>query len=470
MRARIQTRYKWFDAAPICAAAMLALLSAAAGGEPVLTWPPGLPGGAAVLSVSSPAFLDPSGASVREGVAVARTPPLVDVLYYPGQDYPGKPWSNWSDGCVHKGTYYSAIGDHLSPEGTARIFAYDARAKVLHLVADLRSVLQSAGALPAGMRYLPGKIHARLEFGDDGALYFATHRGSARTTTDEFGYRGDWILRAFPGEGNVPAVCEIVAAFPVPKHAFPAGLLDPARRIFYAGTVDGADAELKGVQFLAYDLARRKVLKLVAGGFDRCAIFSSSSGKVFWRTGQGGEEGATAKDAASEQGKVYDPVTNTVAACPGVPHVRSATAETADGIVYGTSGRDCTIWAFDVKTATTTILGNGAVGACTYTTSIDVDPTGRYLYYIPGAHGGGSADGSPVIQFDVKNKRPKVLAFLRAIKDRAGCEFEGTFGSALDARGETLYVIWNVRRPATPRAWDCCALTVIHIPEVERRP
>ena len=469
MRARFRARHEQLDTAPIFAAALLAL-SVAAGGEPALQWPPTLPGGAAVLSISSPALLDPSGATPREGVSVARTPPRVDVLYYPGQDYPGTPWSNWSDGCVHEGTYYSAIGDHRSPEGTARVLAYDARAKTLHLAADLRSVLQSTGALPAGMRYLPGKIHARLEFGDDGALYFATHRGSARTTTDEFGYRGDWILRAVPGHGNDAAACEIVAAFPVPKHAFPAGLLDPARRIFYAGTADGADAELKGVQFLAYDLRSRKVLKLEPGGFDRCAIFSRSSGKVFWRTGQGGEEGAAAKHAVPGEGKVYDPATNNVAACPGVPHVRSATAETADGIVHGTSGRDCMIWAFDVKTATTTILGYGAVGACTYTTSIDVDPTGRYLYYIPGAHGGGSADGSPVVQFDVKTKRPKILAFLRALKDQAGCEFEGSFGSALGSKGETLYVTWNVRRPATPKAWDCCALTVIHIPESERRP
>lgn len=450
-------------------AVLLFSMAVAAGEKPVLEWPPKLPDGSAVLSVSSPELLKPPGAALLEGVSVAQTPPRVDMLYYPGQDYVGKPWSNWGDACVHHGTYYSAIGDHLSPKGTARIFAYDAQAKALRLVADVKSILESSG-LPAEMNYIPGKIHARLGFGSDGWLYFSTHRGSAKTTTDAFGYQGDWILRALPGEAKDPAKCEVVAAFPVPKHSLPAALIDSERLIFYAGTADGANAETKGVQFLAYDLKNRKVLKVEPGGFDRCAIFSRSTGKVFWRSAKGDDGGDDKKSVSAGQGKVYDPATNTVTACPSVPHVRSATAETADGFVYGTSGQDCQIWAFNVKTAELTTLANGAAGKCTYTTSMDADPTGRYLYYVPGAHGGGPADGSPVIQFDVKTKRPKVLAFLRNIKDQAGCEFEGTFSTALDEKGETLYVTWNVRRPPTARAWDCCALTVIHIPESERKP
>jgi hypothetical protein len=53
-----------------------------------------------------------------------------------------------------------------------------------------------------------------------------------------------------------------------------------------------------------------------------------------------------------------------------------------------------------------TPLGSGAVAKQEYITSIDADPTGRYLYYIPGAHGGSAGDGGAVVQFDVKTKRP----------------------------------------------------------------
>jgi hypothetical protein len=33
--------------------------------------------------------------------------------------------------------------------------------------------------------------------------------------------------------------------------------------------------------------------------------------------------------------------------------------------------------------------------------------------------------------------------------------------------GDTLFVNWNSNRGS--KAWDCCALSVIHIPESERK-
>ena len=49
-----------------------------------------------------------------------------------------------------------------------------------------------------------------------------------------------------------------------------------------------------------------------------------------------------------------------------------------------------------------------------------------------------------------------------------GATLVGTFSTAVDPQGDKLYVTWNVDR--TGRGWDCFALTVIHIPEAERRP
>ena len=37
---------------------------------------------------------------------------------------------------------------------------------------------------------------------------------------------------------------------------------------------------------------------------------------------------------------------------------------------------------------------------------------------------------------------------------------------AVDPAGDKLYITWNVNRAS--RAWDSCALTVIHIPPEER--
>jgi hypothetical protein len=96
---------------------------------------------------------------------------------------------------------------------------------------------------------------------------------------------------------------------------------------------------------------------------------------------------------------------------------------------------------------------------------MDADPTGRWLYYVPGAHGGGAEEGSPVVQFDVKTRKRKVIAFVNALEAAVGARFEGTFSTALSPEGDILYVTWNMGRPK----WDCCGITAIRIPESERR-
>jgi hypothetical protein len=127
------------------------------------------------------------------------------------------------------------------------------------------------------------------------------------------------------------------------------------------------------------------------------------------------------------------------------------------------------IFSFNTKTEAAQVVGPAAVGTAQYITSIDADSSGRYLYYVPGAHGGADKDGTPVVQFDTKSKTRKVIAFLHPyFKDKIGATPVGTFSTAIDPAGDKLYVTWNVSRGS--RAWDCCALTVIHIPKSERVP
>lgn len=320
-----------------------------------LPYPPRLPGGQEFVTDRSEAFLK-APANLRAGVAVAQTPPVVDFMFYPHQDRPGGPWTVWGDGSVAGDKYYSAIGDHLGPRGTAMVFEYDSSTRKLRRLVDIGAFLESAGALPAGMDYVPSKIHTRIEMGRDGWLYYATHRGSEKTCDDAHGYRGDWILRTDPRSGKT----EIVATHPVPKHSMPAGLLDPERLIFYGGTAPGLAAPNRSIQFLAFDLVNRKSLKVADGGFQRNAILARSTGRLYW------------------DGKMYDPRTNEISPS-AVPAVRSATAETPQGIVYGTTGLSADLWAFNVKSGKLEQLGSGAVAKQQYTTTMDADPTGRYL-------------------------------------------------------------------------------------------
>ncbi|NDC62550.1 MAG: hypothetical protein EBZ59_00850 [Planctomycetia bacterium] len=436
---------------------LLASGSAASAAERSL--PPRLPGGEEIVTDSSPEFLKvPGRAPLADGVVIAREPPSIDFMFYSGQDHKGAPWSNWSDGTAVGDRYYSAISDHQSPRGTALVYEYDRKTRRLRLLCDVRRFLESTpGALPEGSDYTPGKIHSRVDLGSDGMLYLTTHRGSGKTTDDAHGFMGDWLLRVDPQA----ATTDIVAAFPIPKHCIPAGILDSTRMVYYGGTTPGTDAPDKGIWFFAYDITNRKMLLTSANGFARNAIVSPSQGRVWWGVG---ESDRKARSAAKTEGFMYDHATNRITPAL-VPHVRSATRETADGWVYGTSGWNADLWAFNVKTAETKTLGNLAAGRSEYITSIDVDSTGRYLYYVPGAHGGASADGTPIMQYDTRTGARKVIAF---VADYYGNTYgyipDGSFGAALSPDDATLYVTCN------EKGWHACALMAVHIPASERQP
>jgi hypothetical protein len=382
-------------------------------------------------------------------------------MYYPGQTYAGKPWSAWGDSLAAGGKYYASIGDHLAPGGNAFVLEYDPATKAMRRLADVRATL----GLPDG-HYTPGKIHGRLDLARDGWLYFSTHRGSPTATTDRYHYQGDWILRCDPKTSRT----EVVARAPVPKHCIPTSVMDPERMIFYGGTAPGGGGDGRpaddaaGVQFFAYDVSNRKVLYAGPDGPSRAMIFAKSTGRVYYVPGKG--DGALVR---------FDP------ARPGPPQrvdgshvgVRAATVETQQGLVYtvslGQQSDDATIWSFDTRTERTRQVGTAAVGSQAYVASVDADPTGRYLYYVPGAHGGSDRDGSPVVQFDTTTGQKKVLAFLHPFyQGEYGCSLKGTYSLAVDPAGDKLFVTWNASRGT--RAWDCVALTVVHVPPAERAP
>ena len=195
---------------------LAATASHASDGTEGALWPPALPEGKSVVVVEGERLLE-APVELREGVTVAETPPRVEFYYYDCQTYEGKPWSVWGDGIFADGIYYSAVGDHLSPEGNA--FVFDPEGDELRLLTDVRSVLER----PEGW-YTPGKIHSQLGMGKDGWIYFTTHRGSTRVAMDPANhFEGDSILRVHPDTGET----EIVVENPLKMHCLPTGSLDP---------------------------------------------------------------------------------------------------------------------------------------------------------------------------------------------------------------------------------------------------
>lgn len=436
--------------------------------EDQVTYPPELPGGREFVKDRSEQFLVPSG-PLQPGVTIARTPPTVEFMFYPGQTYAGNPWSNWGDSLAVGGNYYASIGDHhslgdaagVTHSGNALVYEYDPQARKLRQLVDVKKLL----GLPEG-HYTPGKIHGRIDQGDDGWLYFATYRGG-HSTRAEYHYRGDWILRAHPATGR----SEVVASGPVPHHGIQTSVLDPKRMIFYGGTRAGA-VDPRGSnrgpddeRFFAYDLRARKLL--YSGPKRSCwpwPLLARSTGRVYYVQGTGEERHLMRYDP----GRGGPPVK-----IEGPAEFEGAsTQETPQGYIYtATSDREAgkaAIWSFNTRTEEVLELGPPHIGSTPRViASLDADPGGRYLYYTPGAHGGSEIDGTPIVQFDVRTRQRKVIAFLHPFyQERYGCTLRGKYSSAVDANGARLYVTWNVSRGS--QVWDCCALTVIHIPASER--
>jgi hypothetical protein len=431
-----------------------------------LSWPPKLPDGKSVVTDQSAEFLlKPEHVVLDEGVEIAKTAPVIDFLYMPGQTHLSKLWSVWGDGSCTGDKYYTSIGDHNSPRGEGQVYEYDNKTKQIRLLMNVKEFLQQPGMMPEGMDYIPGKIHSRTEMGSDGWVYFSTHRGSTQdNTTDKRGYKGDNIYRVNPQTGEK----QIAALYPMPKHTIPASVLDPKRLIYYGGTAPGNDATDKGVWFIAYDVKNNKLLKRAPGGFDRYAMFSKSTGCVYWKPLK--EKG---EDSTVEQGgRKYDPNTNTILPCPEAPVVRACSQETKQGIIYGFTQGNKNMWAFDVKHEKLKVVGPGTVASQIYITTMDLDPvTERYIYYVPGAHGGGVKDGTPIVQYDLKTNKRKIIAFLSNFYTKKyGYSPDGTFSTAVSPDGSTLFITWNGSRLPNPKEWDTVAMTAIHIPASERQP
>lgn len=448
-------------------AALTAIVSVAAAQKPKtirdedLPYPPSLPSNKAIVSDVSKKFLQPTE-TLKDGIAIAKKAPKIDFAFYPEQLYPGKPWSNWGDGSFADGKYYSAIGDHYAigrgemkyGVGAAHVYEYNSETSDFRSLVNVTEVLK----LPKG-HYAPGKIHSRVDMASDGWLYYATHRGSPKAASDANHYKGDWIFRTNPKSGKT----EVVVHAPVPKHSIPNSVVDAERMIFYGGTAAGPDADEQEIVFFAYDLKNRKMLYSGPGGPARYMILAKSTGQLYFVPGN--REGELMR---------FDPATGKPPQPVGVQMgIRAASEETKDGLVYavstGQKSADATIWEFNTKTEKVKKLGAASVASNAYVASIDVDPTGRYLYYVPGAHGGGYRDGSAVVQFDIKKRTKKVIAFVHPFyQDKYGFTLKGTYSTALSDAGDQLFITWNVSRGT--RAWDCCGLSVIHIPESERTP
>jgi sugar lactone lactonase YvrE len=440
--------------------------------EPV-EWPPALKGAKkGTVTLKANRFLDvPESAATaakKDGAApftVAKVPTTVDFAYHRdlGADAAKRRlWSSWGDICVASdGRVYVGIGDHGDDAGgDARCFIYrwDPAKKLLERVVDMNAVVPPQKGQPAW-----SKVHAKIDEAPDGCILFCcTLNDGNRAGQPAFKWTeqfpGGQLYRFDPKTGKTTVLANLPA-----KRCTATSLLDRERQWWWCNLEAGS-----GNALWCLDLRTGKPLFQAADGtvaFNRNFALARDGTVIF-----NGKDGALWRcDPAKKT------VTATKSAFSDSPGMRSSSRESKDGWIYGTSHKSGQLFRYHVSDDKLETLGP-AWGTGDYVTVVELSPDEKFLYYLPGAHGGAFKTGTPVIQYEIATGKRKVLAFLAAAFEKEhGYVPAGTYGVKLSADGGTLYVNFNghaadALRPKAmkPNGFGLCGFAAIHIPKSER--
>lgn len=440
-------------------------------GQEPPSWPPALQGASnGTATLRSERFLEipdsVAKAAKQEGAAaftVAKTPPTVDLAYHGtlGPDAINRRlWSSWGDICVASdGRVYCGIGDHGNDVGgDARCFIYrwDPKRKVLEQVVDMNAVVPPQKGQPAW-----SKVHARIDEGPDRQIYFScTLNDGNRAVTPKFGWTerlpGGQLYRYDPQSGRTTAFADL----PRPR-CTATSILDRQRNLWWCNLEGGGNA----LWCLNLD-TKKPVFQGPDGSVQFNRNFAlARDGSIYFN----GDGGLWKYDATSGQ------LAKTKSVFAGSPGMRSSTHEAKDGSIYGTTHGTGQLFRYRPAKDELTLLGPAWLQKDYVTVSI-LSPDERFVYYLPGAHGGAYRTGTPVMQYDIASGRRKVLAFLAPAFEQAQGYFPaGTYGAKLSADGGTLYVNFNGHpvdrlRPKhiRPNGFGLSSFAAIHIPAAER--
>ena len=393
------------------------------------------------------------------------------------------PWANWGQSAFDPGTgrFYSAVGDDGKYDAHIQIIEYDPATRKIRCLPEVNKVL-GRDARTFG----EGKIHGWLDWYQSEQLakphlWFCTYWAKYPEPDEEdfaSGYDGGHILSCDPQTGDM-----VDYGAPVKRSSWPYHRLDPDRGILYAVGMFG--------EFLAWDINEQKTLWAGylpegMGWWERAILIDDKTGMVY-----------TSNRDREEDPELhlikYDPSKNRFFKLECHVPANSGSATGKGGAPGAFSpmraqtrrrGPDGLFWCitnagqlftFDPDKETIEDKGPNWAGVQRYTASMDRSPGGRYLYYLPGAHGHGYADGSPIVQYDTETGAKKVLAFMFPYYyEKYGYTAGGTFSVKLDDAGKRLFVLWNgafVDHGEALRDDDTfgqCSLMLIHIPESER--
>ena len=427
---------------------------------------------------------------------IARTPPTVEFAVVPvnplwlgespvksrtsNSNEPG-PWSNWCQANfdTRTGKFYSAVGDHGKYDAHILLVEYDPATKKVRCLPEVNKVLGRSKT-----QFAEGKIHGWLDFYKSKDLksphlWYCTYWAKYDEPDEEdyaTGYEGGHIMSCDVLTGDI-----VDYGVPLKRASWPYHHADTKRGYLYAVGMFN--------EFLAWDMNTQQTMwagHLPPGMVweDRSIMIDELTGMVYTTNYDKGDP--------ERHFIKYDPFKNRFFKLPchmpretqegnrgskagGYSNMRAQTRSAGpDGLFWGVS-YDGRMFTFDPVKEEVVDKGYNWPGEQRYTCSMDRSPLGRYVYYLPGAHGHGYSDGSPIVQYDTKTDTKKVLAFMFPYYyEKYGYTPGGTFSIKLDDKGERLFILWNGAfteyDPAkNSDTFGQCSVMVVNIPASERR-
>jgi hypothetical protein len=415
---------------------------------------------------------------------VAKTPPTVDFAilqltpeYLPDQG--SATYGGW--GKVElgpDGKYYFSEGNHMGyGGGTAFLFRYDPVTKTHEIVLNSQKVCGWSND-----QFGDGKIHGDPNLSPQGDSWLLTFYGPYPKLADwGKNYFGGWLIHYNAYTNKAECLGR-----PVPDDSWPIFTWDWQRERLYAvgewGTVLGAGkdfADWHGYgdndygKILVYDTKARKVLHgevpVVTGSqppdrirWCRRALLLDRDTGILYGT-----------ESVPPFGFVkYDPKTQRFSRMKSTlerPLISWTKEKSRDGIFWIFDDRG-NFYKFYPDLDQTELIGKNWRNGEDIE-NLRLSPGGRYVYYISASEGSGASNGFPVIQYDTRSGRKKVLAFLFDYYfEKYGYGTLCTYGFALSKDGSSLVAHVNgTFAPSRQRVrYGRPSVFDIHIPASER--
>ena len=414
------------------------------------------------------------------GFDVAKTPPVIDfaVVQVSPEYLENGTYGGWGENRLGPdGKYYFSIGNHKGYGGAdAFIIAYDPAAKTHETVL---SSMQVCGWGPQD--FGDGKLHGEPDIAPNGDMWLLTFYGPYPKLAD-WGktYQGGHLIRF-----NIFTRKAEYLGRPVKDDSWPIHNWDWKRQRLYAigewGVVLGAGRDQREGygdwdygKLLVYDTQRRQVIHaeapVVTGSnppdrirwWRRSLLLDRATGRVY------GNECSPPYGFAG-----YDPDKKRffrMKSALEAPLLSYTERKSKEGIfwLFDRAGNFYKFWPDRDRVE---LIGkNWRDGE--YIENLRLSPRERYLYYIAASGQNSPSYGMPVIQYDIRSGRKKVLAFLcDYYLDKYGYGTSNTYGLSLSANGDSIFTHVNGRfAPDRKRiGYGRSSIFHIHIPAAERQ-